>query len=180
MLQKYFIAIVPPEPLQSKMQSVKQAMFETYGTKGALRSPAHITLHMPFSWEERKEDKLIQSLRDFRFPASFTLQLNGYGCFEPRVVFIQVEENELLTTLQKQLVSYAKSNLQLFNQADDMRGFHPHVTVAFRDLKKPVFYRIWDDYQRQSFQADFNCGTFCLLKHNEQQWNVYEEFTFCQ
>lgn len=180
MLQKYFIAIVPPEPLQSKIQSLKQVIYETYGTKGALRSPAHITLHMPFSWEEHKEDKLIQYLQDFRFPASFTLQLDGYNCFEPRVVFIQVEQNVFLTKLQKQLVSYAKSNLQLFNQADDMRGFHPHVTVAFRDLKKPVFYRIWEDYQHQSFNADFECLSFCLLKHEEQKWHVFKEFTFNQ
>ena len=55
MLQKYFIALVPPEPLLSEIQRVKQQIFDDYGTKGALRSPGHITLHMPFSWEEEKK-----------------------------------------------------------------------------------------------------------------------------
>ena len=135
MLQKYFIAIVPPEPLLSSIREIKQAVFDDYGTKGALRSPAHITLHMPFSWEEEKEEKLIAELSDFRDQAAFKIRLKDYGCFEPRVVFINVPQNASLAALQQSLVKHVKQRLQLFNQSDDMRGFHPHVTVAFRDIK---------------------------------------------
>lgn len=176
MLQKYFIAIVPPEPLLSTIQEVKQTIFDNYGTKGALRSPGHITLHMPFSWEEEKEEKLITELSAFRFPNSFKVQLKDYQCFEPRVVFISVPENPLLFDLQQSLVKHAKQKLQLFNQSDDMRGFHPHVTVAFRDLKKPVFYKLWEEYKDKPFEAEFECASICLLKHNNQRWDVYREF----
>lgn len=178
MLQKYFIAIVPPEPLLSSIQEIKQAVFEDYGTKGALRSPGHITLHMPFSWEEEKEEKLIAELSDFRYNTSFTIQLNDYGCFEPRVVFINVTENAPLAALQHSLVKHVKQKLQLFNQSDDMRGFHPHVTVAFRDLKKPVFYQLWEKYRNERFAAGFECSSFCLLRHNNQRWDVYREFAW--
>ena len=63
MFRKFFIAIVPPEPLLSEIQDIKQSIFEKHNVKGALRSPGHITLHMPFSWEEEKEEKLISSLQ---------------------------------------------------------------------------------------------------------------------
>jgi 2'-5' RNA ligase len=177
-LQKYFIAIVPPEPLLSEIQSVKQSVFENYGTKGALRSPAHITLHMPFSFEEDKEEKLLSCLQNFRFSARFTITLTNYACFEPRVVFINVEEQPELNELQQQLVSHVKKHLNIFNQADDMRGFHPHVTIAFRDLKKPVFYKIWEDYKTKQFSDSFTCCSISLLKHQKDTWTVLKNFIF--
>lgn len=176
MLQKYFIAIVPPEPLLSEIQQIKQEIFDHYGTKGALRSPGHITLHMPFSWEEEKEERLIAELSAFSPGDSFSVHLNNYDCFEPRVVFIHVPENAALAAMQQALVKHVKQRLQLFNQSDDRRGFHPHVTVAFRDLKKPQFYRLWENYKTKHFEAKFECASFCLLKHDSQRWHVHREF----
>ena len=178
MLQKYFIAIVPPEPLLSEIQDKKKSIFEKYQTKGALRSPGHITLHMPFSWEEEKENKLIACLQSFDFETAFHISLENFSCFEPRVVFINVKQDETLFQLQKKLVQHVKVNLQLFNQSDNMRGFHPHITIAFRDLKKPVFYKIWEEFQHKSFEHTFNCHSFYLLKPVKDKWEVYKEFGF--
>ncbi|MES2516132.1 MAG: 2'-5' RNA ligase family protein [Bacteroidota bacterium] len=176
MLQKYFIAVVPPEPLLSEIQAIKQSIFENYQTKGALMSPGHITLHMPFSFEEDKEDKLIACLKDFTFTCTFSVALKNFACFEPRVLFINVEQNAELNELQKQLVQHVKKNLNLFNQSDDMRGFHPHITVAFRDLKKPVFYRLWEHYQSLDFYETFHCCSFFLLKYVNDRWILFKEF----
>ncbi len=176
MLQKYFIAIVPPEPLLAQLFEIKKNIADKYQTKGALRSPAHITLHMPFSWDETKEEKLITALNNFQFREEFKINLKNFHCFEPRVVFIDVEKNEALNNLQQQLVKHAKVNLQLFNQSDDMRGFHPHITVAFRDLKKQQFYKVWKEYQSKNLSETFTCNSFSLLKHVNDKWEVYKEF----
>lgn len=178
MFEKYFIAIVPPEPLLKEIQDIKKIIFENYQTKGALRSPGHITLHMPFSWEKEKENKLISCLEAFDFKEEFSISLKSFSCFEPRVVFINVKQEILLFELQKKLVQHVKMNLQLFNQSDDMRGFHPHITIAFRDLKKPVFYKIWQEFQHKSFEHNFNCHSVFLLKHTDHQWELYREFKF--
>lgn len=116
MLQKYFIAIVPPEPLLSQLQELKQNIYNNFGTKGALLSPAHITLHMPFSWEETKEDKLLNVLKEFSFTSKFNIELKNFSCFEPRVVFVDVAFNENLRLLQTNLVKFVKQNLHLYNQ----------------------------------------------------------------
>ena len=161
MLQKYFIAIVPPEPLLSEIQNIKQSISDNYQSKGALRSPGHITLHMPFSFDESKESKLIECLSDFKFKTQFPISLNNYDCFEPRVIFINIEEQT-----------------ELFNQSDDMRGFHPHITIAFRDLKKAVFYKIWETFKGKLYYKSFSCHSFCLLKYNDERWEVHKEFLF--
>lgn len=178
MLQKYFIAIVPPEPLLSNIRQLKEYNFQVYKTKGALRSPGHITLHMPFSWEEEKEEILMRELSTFSFETPVSIGLKDFDFFEPRVIFINVLKNNLLEELQKKLVQHAKKQLRLFNQSDDMRGFHPHVTIAFRDLKKPVFYKAREDYSNKTFEAEFSCHSFCVLKQIGQQWEVYREFSF--
>ena len=178
MLQKYFIAIVPPEPLLSEIQNIKQSISDNYQSKGALRSPGHITLHMPFSFDESKENKLIECLSDFKFKTQFPISLNNYDCFEPRVIFINIEEQTELFDLQRQLVSHVKRNLNIFNQSDDMRGFHPHITIAFRDLKKAVFYKIWETFKGKLYYKSFSCHSFCLLKYNDERWEVHKEFLF--
>ncbi len=176
MIQKYFIAIVPPEAIQQEIQNIKQFIFETHGTKGALRSPAHITLHMPFNWEEEKEDTLISTLKDFRQFPEFEITLNNFNYFEPRVIFIVVEKNPILFQFQVQLTKYIKEQLHIFNQYEDKRGFHPHITIAFRDLKKPTFYKVWEEYKTQIFSKKFSFTGFSLLKFKGKIWEVCENF----
>lgn len=175
---KYFLAILPPEPLQGKIMELKQYVYQNYGSKGALRSPAHITLHMPFEWKENKEHVLIDTLKDFRPGSTFDVQLNNYSCFEPRVIFIDVIKNNALEELQRELTWFVKSRLSLFNQYEDKRGFHAHVTIAFRDLKKTVFYDAWEEMKAKEFHGDFTASAFCLLKHNAQSWVKHHEFNF--
>ncbi|MHB8262017.1 MAG: 2'-5' RNA ligase family protein [Bacteroidia bacterium] len=177
-IQKYVIAIVVPQPFQTELMAFKQFIKDTYNSKAALRSPAHITLHMPFEWKEEKENTLINTLQQFTFKEEFTIELLNFACFEPRVIYVDVIKNQALNNLQNELVNHVKKNLQLFNQADSMRGFHPHITIAFRDLKKELFYQALTYFKTQHYKASFKASSFCLLKHNDKHWEVYKEFGF--
>ena len=177
-VKKYFIAIVIPEPFQTQLMGLKNVVKDKFSSKGALRSPAHITLHMPFEWKEEKEMLLINILQRFTFDDNFTIDLYNFSCFEPRVLFVGVLKNELLEKLQKELVMYAQKNLRLLNQVNDMRGFHPHVTIAFRDLKKEKFYQALGYFKTETYTASFQTKSFCLLKHTGKEWLVNKEFFF--
>lgn len=175
---KYFIAIVLPEPFQAEIMGLKQYVSENFNSKGALRSPAHITLHMPFEWKEEKENILIEKLQGFTFDESISVRLKNFSAFEPRVVFVDVVPDPLLGELYKSLVTHIKQNLNLFNEANNARGFHPHATIAFRDLKKPMFYKAWEHFKNREYSGSFTTRTFHLLKHSPGKWEVYREFTF--
>ncbi len=178
MNQKYFIAIIPPEPVFAEVEKVKLEISQKYNNKSSLRSPSHITLHMPFEMKEEKEEHLIQKISEFKFSSSVTVQLKNYSCFEPKVIFIDVVANETLNTLQKELVFHIKSNLNIFNQYEDKRAYHPHVTIAFRDLKKADFYLANDEYKTKSFSAEFSVSSFFLLKHTGKVWLPLKQFSF--
>lgn len=176
-VKKYFIAIVIPDPLQQEIEKIKQQLFVDYGLKGALRSPAHITLHRPFEWKEEKEDVLIDKLSAFKFDKSFELELKNYSWFEPRVIYADVLKNETLYQLHKEMSHYAKRELRLFNETDDLRGFHPHATVAFRDLKKAQFYQLQSLFKEKTISGKFKYSGFSLLKL-EKSWEELRFFSW--
>jgi 2'-5' RNA ligase len=175
MFKKYFIAIVLPEPVLNEVEVVKQQLHEQFGLKGALRSPAHITLHRPFEWKEEKEQQLIEKLKCFDVGNSFLLELNNYNCFSPRVIYVDVMHEPKLFAMQKELKYFAQKELGLLNEVNDLRGFHPHVTVAFRDLRKNKFNSIWETFKNREYRAEIEVKGFSLLKLN-QKWEVIENF----
>ena len=176
-VKKYFLAIVIPAPLFEKVEAVKQKLFEEQELKGALRSPAHITLHRPFEWKEEKENVLIEKLKAFNFAQQFSVELNNFSFFEPRVIYVDVNPNADLLMLHNELKMYAKKELKLFNEVNDLRGYHPHITVASRDLKKPKFYQLKLYFENEKLAGSFLCNNFSLLKL-EKKWEVLSTFSF--
>lgn len=176
--QLYFIAIIPPEPVYSEVHQLKQYFNDHYKSKAALNSPPHITLHMPFKWKEAKEKLLIDKLQAFASAQkSFGMKLNNFSAFEPRVIFIDVVKDERLESLQKQLKRFCKIELNLFNADYKEFAFHPHLTLAFRDLKKPEFYKAWEEFKDKKFEAHFTISKISLLKHNGTAWISYKDFS---
>jgi len=176
-MKKYFIAVVLPEPVYSRVELLKQDLKQQHGLKGALRSPAHITLHRPFVWKEEKEHLLIDALTRFEGGRAFEVDLRGFDFFEPRVVFVNVLPNAALEQLYQKLKVFARRDLKLLNEWEDLRGFHPHVTIANRDLKKPKFYQLQEEYREKPFEARFVCNGISLLRL-EKTWEILQNFAF--
>lgn len=173
-VKKYFIAIVTPEPVLASIETIKHQLFDQHNLKGALRSPAHITLHRPFEWIEEKEDQLIKTLEQFKFDKAFDIELSGFDFFAPRVIYINVIVEALLFDLHTALKKHAGKELKLLNEINDLRGFHPHITIAFRDLKKPLFYALEKEFSDKAFDGSFRYEGLSLLKL-EERW---EELRF--
>lgn len=175
---KYFIALVPPSPVYEEVDELKHYFNDRYQSKGALKSPPHITLHMPFLWKEKNEPKLMDKLSQFSSNhRSFRVEFKNFDAFEPRVIFIHIESNELLAKLQADLTKFCKSELQLFNARYKDQPFHPHVTIAFRDLKKDQFKKAWEEFGSRSFERSFLSESLSLLKHDGKKWNAIKQFS---
>lgn len=158
-------------PVLYRVEEIKYSLFQEHGLKGGLRSPAHITLHRPFAWKEEKEAELVKKLNNFKGGESFKIFLKNFDFFEPRVIYVNVLPNQNLQTLYNQLKLFAKRELKLINEWEDLRGFHPHVTIANRDLKKPKFYELQKRFEQGSFEGDFDCNSIHLLRL-EKTWEV--------
>ena len=178
-LNQYFIAIVPPPPIYDEALEQKQYFKDHYQSKASLNSPPHITLHMPFRWREDREEELEQRLAEFSskfFPV--TISLDNFSSFPPRVIFINVVKSTELETLHTELKRFCKKELNLFNADYKEQPFHPHVTLAFRDLKKPNYQKAWREFEQKRYRADFLANSIALLKHDGRTWQVFREFNF--
>ncbi|MEM9023303.1 MAG: 2'-5' RNA ligase family protein [Bacteroidota bacterium] len=177
--EKYFLALVPPAPVYDAVMALKEEFREAYGSKAALRSPPHLTLHMPFTWPDKKLPQLVDALARFAVGrAPVEVVLDGFGAFPPSVIFVAVRENLALRELQRALSTFARQQLGLLAPDYKDRGFHPHITIAFRDLKRAAFETAWPTFQERPFTGTFHANRLVLLRHTGKVWEVFREFGF--
>ena len=174
----YYIALIPPDPVQSAVQAFKYELKNQFGAKNALKSPAHITLQKPFRRPQSMESQLIDQLTGFAEQQTpFEIKLNGFDCFEPRVLFVAVQNPEIIRPMRDALYETLIQHLD-FQEKEIDRRFHPHITIANRDLKEVDFDRTWPYWQKKPFQASFFATDIHLLRLGPLGWEVLHAMPF--
>lgn len=174
----YFIAIVLPEALQNEVTAFKKHIASTWGPRHALRSPPHITLQPPFAWPEKRLPELQACLKDFAGRQTpFQVRLKNFDVFPPRVIFVKPATNQIMEQIFRHLKQELESKLGL-KDARNERPFHPHVTIAHRDVEAHSFPLIWDYFKTLSYERMFEANGICLLKLVEGKWLVQDKFLF--
>ena len=170
-MEMYFIALVAPPAINEKVLTWKQKMQQEYNCRVALKSPAHITLIPPFWMSKTIEQNLQAALNEFsKKKVAFTVSLCNFNFFEPRVIFLRVEENETLEILHYELLQHLIA--LNFPVKKDHFEFHPHVTIAARDLHKKDFYEAKEYFSKKEFTSSWMVNSISLLKHNKIKWEV--------
>lgn len=178
-MARYFVALLPPAEIQSQVNAVKQDFADRFASRKAQNSPPHITLQPPFGWQPEQEDLLRSVLATFaQAQPPLSLQLDGFGAFAPRVIFVKVVSTPTLVSLQQQLLTHLEQELQITDAKANHRPFRPHMTVAFRDLTRQNFQAGWAEYQNRSFADQFTASKLTLLIHNGRCWQINSEFAF--
>ena len=175
----YFLAVIPHPELADKITAVKDDFARHYQSSKALKVMPHITLQNPFQRMESFETEFHLRLQDFFSPFhAFNVQLSGYDCFDRnrnKVIFINVLKNDLLFDLHKKLIYFLREEMN-FSAKESSYMFHPHVTVAYRDLTTEQFNKAWPIYKNKTFESTFFADTVYLLKHDYRKWNVLSRF----
>ena len=172
----YFTAIIPPDPVRQYIHEIKKEFAESYDSSHALRTPPHITLIPPFKLKAKSEDSISRIHAEVaKNSTPFIVQLDGYGAFSPRVIYIKPVSSSDLTELHDALQTHLPEWLK---SSDRNLRFNPHITVAFRDLRKATFRKAWEVCKGKSCEARFEVSNICLLKHNGKRWNEYLNFPF--
>ncbi len=153
-------------------------MREHFGCIVALKSPAHITMIAPFWLPNEEEDSLIKTFNNFQPVLSpVEITLNNFAHFSNRVIFVAVKENLQLALLQKTVEDHF---ILQFNRniKAEQRPFHPHVTIANRDIKPGDFNKAWQYFSKQKLEESFSSNSIALLKLSPGRWNIVAEQHF--
>ena len=105
-----------------------------------------------------------------------TRKFTGFDFFDSRVVFVKVNKSSELADFQKELTAFARRELRLLNADYKDRGFHPHMTIGFRDLKKSLFGAVRDRFALREYKRVFEAKSLSLLKHDGNKWAVIRQF----
>ena len=81
-------------------------------------------------------------------------------------------QDELSKTLDKNQIASASE--QTFHT------FHPHITIAFRDLTERHFNSLWGEVEHKSFSGRFSTESITLLRHNGKMWTAEGDLLFGQ
>ena len=171
----YFIAIIPKRELREKITAFKQDFAKRFNSKYALRVFPHITLKAPFKFSPDMHEELLRWFNDLHIlQKQFSIQLKNFGAFENKrnpVVFVQPIITKELQSLQQQLISSFNSVFPGNIHPTDL-DFHPHMTIAYRDLSFEMFKQAWNEYKHKSFNATFEVDAIYLLQHDSKKWNI--------
>ncbi len=178
MVTLYFTALVLPENLNAAILPFKQYMKEEYGCKVGLKSPAHITLLPPFRMAHSAEEDLVRAIDDFsRAAAPFSVRTAHFSAFRPRTLFVDVAPSTALSSLKAASDRYFGGH-PLLKVKIDTRPFHPHITIATRDLERGDFETAWRYFKDKSFEEEWIVNGISLLRHNTKNWDVVHTSQF--
>jgi 2'-5' RNA ligase len=176
-MKMYFIAIVLPADLNEKILKWKNVMHEKFGCKVGLRSPAHITLIPPFWMHEQSGQTLIDDIDIISLPMKpFTIYAKNFSAFKPRTIYVDMLVDENLSALKSAVDNFFTN--KNYNIKIDRRPFHPHITIATRDLHKKSFHEAWHLFATKKFSAEWQASGLSLLRHNLTNWDVVYTSTF--
>ena len=168
----YFIAIVLPQDLNEKVLKYKNMMFEKYNCKVGLKSPAHITLVSTFWMEEEKQEGLIVDINSLSNDVEpFPVLTSNFSAFKPKTIFISTAPSDKLSQVKIATDEFFRNN-SFYNIKTESRPFHPHITIATRDLYKKDFQEIWPWFAEKKFEEKWTAEGLSVLKHNKKNWDV--------
>jgi len=171
------IAILPEASVTEQIRSLQQEITTQFGPKRALSVPVHITLEAPFRVAEERVAELSEVLRGFfSGRPKMILNLRDFGSFRQDTFFVSVEPNLALLETQLQLSALLRSEVEFIKEKPRFIGYHPHVTLANRDVTPEAFMRIDKEFRGRKFHARFAVHKVELLRHDGKLWQAYADF----
>ena len=129
---------------------------------------------LPEIHNEANEDKLINRLKDFLVGYKpLKLMIKGVKTFGNRVIYLGVEAEQELYDFQSDLKTFCKRELNLVDELSD-RNFHPHMTIAFKDIKKSQFQNILKFSNEKDLAKEWTETQIVLLKKEDGRWILCE------
>lgn len=166
----YYIAILAPGDINEKLLEWKKFMRDHFNCKAALKSPAHITLIIPFWMEGDDQPALENALKTYcDTQRKFDILLSNFNSFKPRVIYVDVMRSGQLAQLRNDLEAFLAK--RKFPVKKSNNEFHPHITIATRDLRKKDFAEAWKHFENKQYEAYFTATGLTIMKHSGTAWS---------
>jgi 2'-5' RNA ligase len=169
----YFVCVLMPDDIGMEVTALKHEIADKFNASYALRTPPHITLIPPFELPDDEVEQVAQMQDEALWGhAHFDVELNGFGNFGNRVIYLNVMPNDRLKSIYLEVVKAYKN---MGKNIDASKPFNPHATIANRDLTAAKFERAWPHFAQRTFNRVFTVDEVHLLKHIDGRWQLFHK-----
>ena len=163
---EYILVAHPDEEVHAKIMAEKQAFYEEYKEKIAIRTQPHVTV-ANFLAKEAMEDTIIRWMeRIFSKYERFTVTLNNYSGFPPHTIYLRVQNAEPFQQLANEL-KVVNTYVSSCSCPPMNIVLNPYVSIA-RKLAPEIYFKALTQYAQKSFHESFLVNELLLLKRTRQ------------
>ncbi len=132
---KIGFAILLDDDSHNYARKLELELCKRFGLCWGLKQSPHITIKPPFS--VRRLEPFIDYAEDLaKKIRPFYVEIEGFDCFEPRVIFLDVKENPKLRNLHIRIIRDLKNRFGIKPQQPEGKNFKFHSTLAAVDVTK--------------------------------------------
>jgi len=177
-LQTHFIGVLLPEDITLTLEDCRRYMREAYGCKSGHATPIHVTLVPPFQLpDEYSTEDLARGIEDDVLPKGlgFTGHIDNFDAFGDRTLFAKVVKDEKWTALRDAVYSAVVMAAPGCTKKDS-RPFHPHISVANRDIPAGVMTDALQVMNELNLAEDFPVDNITIFERQNGKWVSAVEF----
>jgi 2'-5' RNA ligase len=170
-LPLYFVALIPQGDVKVQINNIKHQTGGRFGCRQALKSPPHITIIPPFRLQPERVEEMLAAVRNhFEAPVNLSINFNGLGAFETRTIYLDIIADSGINAYDlaaKQLVS---TQPDLFPNVRFHEAFHPHITLANRDIPPGDFREMMDYLGKKTYPVSCSELSLEILHLDRGRW----------
>ena len=163
-----FIAIELPEAVKSTLSGIEEELKKSKAdVRWVKPDNIHLTLKFFGNIEEKKTEKIIEIMESIcNQYAPFTIEIKGMGTFpnikSPRVLWVGIEGNDTLKTLQKEI----ENKMESIGFEREDRAFTAHLTLGrFRSsIEKEGLLKAVKLHEKDTFVGSINVQSLSLIR----------------
>ena len=171
--QTHFIGVLLPDDLTCVVEECRRYMNRTYGCRSGHATPVHVTLVPPFALprEYTAADVVEALLRGVPQDFGFIAHTENFDAFGDRTLFAAVVSspgwNRLKNAAETTLRGAFPGCLR-----KDPRPFHPHITVANRDIPPGASTAALRVLNEKNLSADFSVDNVTVFVRKGGVWEI--------
>jgi 2'-5' RNA ligase len=169
--RRFFAAVLAPEGLAAAIHEYRLWIGSRYGCSSGFRTPPHVTLIPPFELAGTEDlPDLELALAEFaRGQPPFLARVEGFGAFGDRTVFASPVEQPEWGALHRNLYRHIGHDFPGLIRPDK-RPFHPHVTIANRDIPSGASLEILAHLRAAGINVDYPVDHLALMEYESWAW----------
>ena len=139
-METNYIAAIPRKEVQKKVRTIQKDIQEKFSIKPDSDTP-HITFKIPFQAEKSDLERIVEDVnKDF---SELRYTINGFGHFDERVLYLDVDPSEEMRRYQDLLVETLQNKGYDIHGYDVDKDFHitivgSHLSQHFNDVHSYV------------------------------------------